>query len=117
MEETLRWELAVGIASGSALPARIAAVQDYEKSVPEAGAPPLPGRDRRHQAKSAHQEKPFRRSPPGSRPEKMISWKKPARSPLFIQSGHRQTEAGVRQNLAQSGHRSTHELMSQCDDN
>ena len=43
MEDTLRWELAVGIASGSALPGRIAAVQDYEKSVPEPARRPFLG--------------------------------------------------------------------------
>jgi hypothetical protein len=43
MEDTLRWELAVGIASGSALPGRIAAVQDYETSVPEPARRPFLG--------------------------------------------------------------------------
>jgi len=43
MEQTLRWEIAVGIASGSALPARIAAVQDFEKDVPEAARRPFLG--------------------------------------------------------------------------
>jgi aminopeptidase N len=43
MEQTLRWEIAVGLASGSALPARIAAVQDYEKTVPEAARRPFLG--------------------------------------------------------------------------
>ena len=43
MEQTLRWEIAVGLASGSALPARIAAVGDYEKSVPEAARRPFLG--------------------------------------------------------------------------
>jgi hypothetical protein len=43
MEQTLRWEIAVGLASGSALPARIAAVGDYEKGVPEAARRPFLG--------------------------------------------------------------------------
>ncbi|MGZ5921600.1 MAG: M1 family metallopeptidase [Rhizomicrobium sp.] len=43
MEQTLRWEIAVALASGSALPARIAAVTDYEKSVPEAARRPFLG--------------------------------------------------------------------------
>jgi aminopeptidase N len=43
MEETLRWDLAVGIASGSSLPGRIAAVQEYEKSVPEPARRPFLG--------------------------------------------------------------------------
>ncbi|MEO7055122.1 MAG: ERAP1-like C-terminal domain-containing protein, partial [Rhizomicrobium sp.] len=43
MEQTLRWEIAVGLASGSALPGRIAAVGDYEKSVPEAARRPFLG--------------------------------------------------------------------------
>ncbi len=43
MEQTLRWEIAVGLASSSALPARIAAVEDYEKSVPEAARRPFLG--------------------------------------------------------------------------
>ncbi len=43
MEQTLRWEIAVGLASGSALPARIAAVEDYEESVPEAARRPFLG--------------------------------------------------------------------------
>ena len=43
MEQTLRWEIAVGLASGSALPARIAAVEAYEKSVPEAARRPFLG--------------------------------------------------------------------------
>jgi len=43
MEDTLRWDLAVGIASGSALPGRIAAIQDYETSVPEPARRPFLG--------------------------------------------------------------------------
>ena len=43
MEQTLRWEIAVGLASGSALPARIAAVGDFEKTVPEAARRPFLG--------------------------------------------------------------------------
>jgi aminopeptidase N len=43
MEQTLRWEIAVGLASGSALSARIAAIDDYEKSVPEAARHPFLG--------------------------------------------------------------------------
>ena len=43
MEQTLRWEIAVGIASGSALPARIAALEDFEKGVPEAARRPFLG--------------------------------------------------------------------------
>jgi aminopeptidase N len=43
MDQTLRSEIAVGLASGSALPARIAAVQDYEKGVPETARRPFLG--------------------------------------------------------------------------
>jgi aminopeptidase N len=43
MEQTLRWEIAVGLASRSALPARIAAVEEFEKSVPETARRPFLG--------------------------------------------------------------------------
>ena len=43
MEQTLRWEIAVGLASGSALPARIVALETYEKGVPEAARRPFLG--------------------------------------------------------------------------
>ena len=43
MEDTLRWDIAVGIASGSSLPSRIAAVQDYEKSVRKPARRPFLG--------------------------------------------------------------------------
>jgi hypothetical protein len=43
MEQTLRWEIAVGLASGSALPARIDAVEVFEKTVPEAARHPFLG--------------------------------------------------------------------------
>jgi len=43
IEITLRWELVVGIASGSTLPARISAIQDYEMTVPEPARRPFLG--------------------------------------------------------------------------
>jgi aminopeptidase N len=43
MEQTLRWDIAVGLAKGSALPARIAAVENYEKTVPQAARRPFLG--------------------------------------------------------------------------
>jgi len=43
MEQTLRWEIAVGLASGSALPVRIAAVEDFEKGVPVPARRPFLG--------------------------------------------------------------------------
>src|SRR5262249_11436567 len=43
MEQTLRWEIAVGIASGSAPPGRLAPGQEFEKTVPEAARRPFLG--------------------------------------------------------------------------